>query len=197
MRHFASQSRQKGLTLIELMIALILAFFVLGASITIFVNSVRSNVDHIKMLRLNQDMRAVMAVIKREVKMAGSDQSAIFTQAVPALEYDCVDCELENPTVDDFSSVSFAYISYDQDTNEYFRQARAFAQSAGNAVLMNGQPLSAPEHTYQKVLFEVDDLVENGEVVGQSVDITLSASTDLAGGQTASRTLFKTVRVRN
>lgn len=62
---------QKGLTLIEMMIAMVLGLFVTAMIITVFSTSVRSNVQNMKMIRLNQELRGAMTFMVDELKKTG------------------------------------------------------------------------------------------------------------------------------
>ncbi|MBQ0841247.1 MAG: prepilin-type N-terminal cleavage/methylation domain-containing protein [Gammaproteobacteria bacterium] len=63
--------KQAGLTLIEMMIALVLGLFVVGVIITVFSTNVRSSTESIKMIRLNQELRGVMTFMSDELKRSG------------------------------------------------------------------------------------------------------------------------------
>lgn len=63
--------KQKGLTLIELMISMVIGLLVVGTVITIFLTNVRSNSDNVRMIKLNQELRGVMAFMSDELKRAG------------------------------------------------------------------------------------------------------------------------------
>lgn len=63
--------KQSGLTLIEMMIAMVLGLFVTGAIITLFLVTLKANGDDMKMVRLNQEMRAIMTLITRDIRRAG------------------------------------------------------------------------------------------------------------------------------
>lgn len=62
---------QKGLTLIEMLIAMVLGLFVTAVIITVFSTNVRSNVENMKMIRLNQELRGVMTMMVDELKRTG------------------------------------------------------------------------------------------------------------------------------
>ena len=61
-------NKQTGITLIELIIAMILGIFVSGAIITIFITNVKAATENIKMIHLNQDLRTVMGFVSDEIK---------------------------------------------------------------------------------------------------------------------------------
>jgi len=63
--------KQAGLTLIEMMIAMVLGLFVTAVIITVFSTNVRSSTENIKMIRLNQELRGVMTMMVDELKRHG------------------------------------------------------------------------------------------------------------------------------
>ncbi|MGB1187257.1 MAG: PilW family protein [Cycloclasticus pugetii] len=63
--------KQTGLTLIEMMIAMVLGLFVTAVIITVFSTNVRSSTENIKMIRLNQELRGVMTMMVDELKRHG------------------------------------------------------------------------------------------------------------------------------
>lgn len=67
--------KQSGITLIELMIAMILSLLVAGAIITIFITNIKSATENIKMVHLNQELRTVMGFMSDEIKRAGYSAS--------------------------------------------------------------------------------------------------------------------------
>jgi len=71
--------KQSGLTLIEMMIAMVLGLFVTAVIITVFSTNVRSSTESIKMIRLNQELRGAMTMMVDELKRHG--YSSISTNA--------------------------------------------------------------------------------------------------------------------
>lgn len=65
-------SRQRGLTLVELMIAVTLGMIVVGAGLTVLGTTLRSNAEAIRVTRLNQDLRSALTTITNDVARAGS-----------------------------------------------------------------------------------------------------------------------------
>jgi len=74
-----NKARGNGLTLIELLIAMVLGIIVLGTVITVFATTVRYNSDNLQMIRLNQELRGVMSLISRDLRRAGYFNSATVT----------------------------------------------------------------------------------------------------------------------
>jgi len=69
----------RGLTLIELLIAMVLGVIVTGTVISFFATTVRHNSDNLQMIRLNQELRGAMSLISRDLRRAGYFNSATAT----------------------------------------------------------------------------------------------------------------------
>jgi len=68
-----------GLTLVELLIAMVLGIIVTGTIISFFATTVRYNSDNLQMIRLNQELRGAMSLISRDLRRAGYFNSATAT----------------------------------------------------------------------------------------------------------------------
>jgi prepilin peptidase dependent protein B len=66
-----TRKQQTGLSLIELMIGLLVGLVIVAGGLSVFVTSVRGQADNIKLSRLNQDMRAMMDIMVRDIRRAG------------------------------------------------------------------------------------------------------------------------------
>ncbi|WP_448508645.1 PilW family protein [Immundisolibacter sp.] len=64
--------RAAGFTLIELMVALVLGLVVIGGVMGVFMSTYQANAQNIKAVRLNEEMRAVMSLMSRDIRRAGS-----------------------------------------------------------------------------------------------------------------------------
>ena len=60
-----------GFTLIELMVALVLGLVVVGGVMGVFMSTYQANAQNIKSVRLNEEMRAVMSMMTRDIRRAG------------------------------------------------------------------------------------------------------------------------------
>ena len=76
--------KQSGLSMIELMISIAIGLIVVSGVIGMFVSTVTSNANNLKMTRLNQDLRAVMDIVTRDIRRAGY-WGGVTTGAVTAL----------------------------------------------------------------------------------------------------------------
>jgi len=75
--------QQAGVTLVELMIGLLVGLIVLAAGTNIFITSIRGQTDNINLTRLNQDMRAMMYIMARDIRRAGFITSDPGTNFAP------------------------------------------------------------------------------------------------------------------
>jgi len=69
--------KNSGFTLIEIMIALMLGLMVIGATISIYITTVKSGSDTIKSTRLNHDLESIMNVMVNDIRRAGFWAGAI------------------------------------------------------------------------------------------------------------------------
>ena len=61
----------KGFSLIEMMVSMTVGLILMSGIIGVFANSVKSNADNLKHIRLNQELRAIMDVMSRDIRRAG------------------------------------------------------------------------------------------------------------------------------
>jgi prepilin-type N-terminal cleavage/methylation domain-containing protein len=72
MLNFIRPSRQRGLSLIELMIAMVAGLIVSGAALALVISMMKSNAETIKATRLTQELRATAEIIGRDLRRARS-----------------------------------------------------------------------------------------------------------------------------
>jgi type IV pilus assembly protein PilW len=66
-----NRSRQRGLTIIELIIGMAVGLLVVGGAISMYVQAIRSSNDTLRSSKLNQEISALMSVIVNDVRRAG------------------------------------------------------------------------------------------------------------------------------
>lgn len=64
-------NRQRGLTIIELIIGMSVGLLVVGGAITMYVQAIRASNDTLRSSKLNQEVSALMSVIVNDVRRAG------------------------------------------------------------------------------------------------------------------------------
>jgi prepilin-type N-terminal cleavage/methylation domain-containing protein len=73
----AGRKRQRGMTLIETMVALVIGLIVAGAMLTMMANTLGTGTRTIEMARLQQEMRTVMQLVTRDVRRSAYNAEAI------------------------------------------------------------------------------------------------------------------------
>ena len=69
--------RQRGLSLVELMVAVALGLFLVGGAITLFVKNMTNSRQMLVEARVNQDLRAAADLIARDLRRAGYWANAV------------------------------------------------------------------------------------------------------------------------
>jgi Tfp pilus assembly protein PilW len=67
---YQSRVRMSGVTLIELMVALVAGLIVSGAALALIVAIIKSNADNIRATRLTQELRTTAEIVARDLKRA-------------------------------------------------------------------------------------------------------------------------------
>ncbi|PHS72765.1 MAG: type IV pilin [Cycloclasticus sp.] len=202
--------KETGLTLVEMLIALVLGLFVTAVIITVFSTNVRSSTENIKMIRLNQELRGVMTMMVDELKRTGHSADATNSDFMSDIN---------------FTSTCARY-SYDEDkssireTDERFGfrlnvNTIEWSSNATSSGCTGGlwSEITDPNLALITTLdFDVTGSVNTGGVTGVTavttttgvsvydVTITLTGTTDLPHSSAANdprRTITETVRIRN
>jgi len=193
--------KQSGLTLIELMIAMILGLFVAGSIITIFISNVKSTSENMKMLHLNQELRVVMGFISDEIKKAGYSASSNpnYMDAFTLSDEDgdgLNDCIIyaydENADGSGYDlNIDRVGFKWDGDTILWGKPVTSCDDSDGTWTALTDSTVA---DVTAFTLIGSD--ITAGTVLVKQLDITLTAETSLTPG-TASRTFTETIRLRN
>jgi len=200
---------QGGLTLIEMMIALVLGLVVTAITITTFLTTVRSNVESMKMIRLNQELRGAMTLMVDEIKRTGysADSSTNFITFFDRVNTSCLlySYDLNGNGIRDSSE----HFGFRLETNEI-----KWATNASSATCDDfGQSITDADIAKITILnFDITGSVNTEGATGSDafsategvsiyeVTITLTGTTDLASSSDAndpSRTISETIRIRN
>jgi len=209
--------KQSGLTLIELMIAMVLGLFVSAVTISIFSTTVRSNVENMKMIRLNQELRGTMTMMVDELKRHGYSadptNTAFINDFKPPLPVGCL------------------RYSYDENANSTLENNERFGFKLSDNTISWTQNATtddcsgaSPDTTWTAItdpnlakittlIFNVSESVNTEDLTPLStvfttaagvsiykVTITLTGTTDLASSSDANdprRTISETIRIRN
>ena len=77
----------KGFTLVEVLLALALSTLTLGAIYSLYVSQVRAQVVHENLLDMQQQARAVLDLVSRELRMAGYDPRGVNRDGVSGNDF--------------------------------------------------------------------------------------------------------------
>lgn len=89
MLNFRRPSHQQGLSLVELMIAMVAGLIVSGAALALIISMMKSNAETIKATRLTQELRATAEVVGRDLRRARSVSDPIANVDVAAPVNSC------------------------------------------------------------------------------------------------------------
>lgn len=112
--------KQSGITLIEIMIALLLGLIIIAATITIYITTLRGSSDTLRSARLNHDLESVMSLMINDIRRAGYWGGAIagadsrnnpFTTGTTNIQIPSAGCILYTYDANGDSAV---------DSNEYY-----------------------------------------------------------------------------
>jgi type IV pilus assembly protein PilW len=110
--------QQTGVTLIELLIGMLIGLIIVAAGISVFVTSVRGQSDNIKLSRLNQDMRAMMDIIERDIRRAGFVTSDPATNLASLQDNPFFDANAELAVYDSNTCIVYAYNRDESDDKD-------------------------------------------------------------------------------
>ena len=184
--------KQAGLTLIEMMIAMLIGLLVTGSIISVFISNVKSSSENVRMIQLNQELRTVMTFISDEIKRSGySADPTIIT------------------FIDDFNTATANCVLYSYDvngngvqtTNEKFGfrlngDTIEWGSNVACGANANWQDLTEVNIADISAFTIVPSNIPAGGIFIKQLVITITGDTTLFPG-TASRTVTETIRVRN
>lgn len=156
--------RQRGLSIIELLVGVAVGLFIIGGALKVFVDLVGDNRRQVIEVRVNQDLRAAADIIARDLRRAGYWRNAMsgVNPTPPAL-----------PASNPYGNATFAANSvsyaYDRDGNAAINGGeQAGFRLAGNVIEMQTaaagawQALTDPQ-TMQVTRFEVTNSATAGQ----------------------------------
>jgi len=214
--------KQKGLTLVEMLIAMVLGLFVTAVIITVFSTNVRSSTESIKMIRLNQELRGAMRLMTDELKRAGYS----FNPGNPAFMNDFnISSTCVRFSYDEVGRVGKTDGAQDPDERFGFKLENNTVKWTRNGGNPNNPPtapdcstgtwtsLTTVDAAFITTLdFDISGslnsndesgliaLTTNFGISAYDVTITLVGTTDLPHSSAANdprRTIIETVRIRN
>lgn len=206
-------TKNNGFTLIELLISLTISLLIVAAVITMYVSMTSSNIDYLKSIRLNHELRASLNSMTRDIRRAGHYQLAatgLASGAIPLNPYAVgasTAIQLISGANPASSAISF---SYDRDptvgVEGYgYRLASGAIQLCSNT--SNVCDAGPWQNFTDESLIEITDLTfdinpfyTNGAssaVPVSLMEVTVSVTGQLRSDTDFTRTLTERVVVRN
>jgi prepilin peptidase dependent protein B len=147
-QHLGPRARQRGLSIIELLVGVAVGLFIVGGAIKLMIDNLVSNQRMVMETRVNQDLRAAADLVARDLRRAGYWRNApagVFSAGAPTV--------IENPygAVNLASNVIDYSFSRDTDTSISDAEAAGYRLSGGVLQMLrsttataNWQPLTDP-----------------------------------------------------
>ncbi len=204
--------KYKGLTLIEMLIALVLGLFVTAVIISVFSTNVRSSTENLQMIRLNQELRGAMSLMSDEFKRAGYSAFPVTSTFMNRTNFTTT-CANYSYDINSNSSVdAVEYYGFRLDEANKKIDWGSFLTSTGCST-GSWQPITDPNIAEITTLtFVTNGSVNSNGVSGNTafttttgvsvydVTITLVGTVDLPHSNAANdprRTIEETIRIRN
>lgn len=200
--------RQKGFTLVELMIALALGLVVMGGALSMVTSILATNISMLKITRLDQELKAVMMMITRDLRRAGSHGR--IAEDILAGHIIFPDPFSEIHVSADSHCILFSYDKESDgalDTNDRYgfrldTEDKAIEiRKAGANCVEGGWENVTDENAIEITALEIEDLSPPSissagyQISLRQFHITLTGR--LKENTTVRRTLRKTIKVRN
>lgn len=166
---------QSGLTLIEMLVAAALGLFVTAVVITVFATNVRTNTENLKMVRLNQELRAVMNFMADELRRhgySGLDAAGMTTSTFMSdFSYDA-------------GSNCLRY-SYDENGDGVPTTSEQLAFQLTSDVIRWGTSVTSNTCSNSNAKWEAVTITDIAQINSMQIDLSGSANSNGATGVTA------------
>jgi type IV pilus assembly protein PilW len=141
--------KQRGVTLIELLVALVIFGVVIGAIYRLFVAQTRAYTVQDQVVEVQQTVRSVMEILLRDLRMAGyDDDNTASTVTIP----------IPIATPVQASDITVSYEYYDSILAQYQRHTVRYWRDAGSSTLFRQCTINAVAEAAEPLLENVDAL---------------------------------------
>ena len=193
-------NREQGFTLIELLIAIAVGLIVVAAIISMFVAMLRANSENLKYVQLNQDLRAAMVLMTRDIRRAGAMQNAAENSGSPfdnvfigpneqGVEDACISYSYEIAVLETERFFGFRWNSDDGTVEDFRGTAPADCAASGWAALSDPALVNVTRLDFQ------EDFVEEAPFTIMQVWVDLTGA--LRNDANVTRRITETVKIRN
>lgn len=198
---------QRGFTLIELMISIVIGLIILAAVLGMFITMIKSDSDNLKSIRLNQELRAAMSLITRDIRRAGANRNAAVDSSTtpPTNPFSVAggtrltimanqegilnSCMIYSYDANDGSNELYGYRHDSTDGSIEVRANGALCDDNGWSTVTDEQLVNITALTF------TDTTVTQAGINIRQITVTLSGQ--LRKDNTVTRTFTETVKVRN
>ncbi len=160
LRTFA-QAPAQGLSLVELMVGITIGLFVVAAAVTLTSNQLVDNRRLLLELQIQQDLRATMDIMTRQLRRAGSNvagsQNYVAEGGVGGLK--STNSEV-TPGANAASQTVFSFVRNAADQGPY-----GFTLDAGNGVVVTNLGGNNPQELTDRSTMRVTDLTFNAQPI--------------------------------
>ena len=203
----APSNTQRGFTLIELMISVVIGLIILAAVLGMFVTMIKSDSDNLKSIRLNQELRAAMNLITRDIRRAGANRNAAVNSSTtpPTNPFSSTSGTTTRATIGGGgTSISFSYDAVADAVTELYGYQRNSTAGTERIESCSGstasgcgawQPVTDESLVNITALTFTDTTVTEAGINIRQITVTLSGQ--LRRDNTVTRTLTETVKLRN
>lgn len=142
-KNWTNLTKQTGLTLIELMIAILLATLVIAATMGFLFSSVKSSTENINTILLNQELRSTLSFIHDEVRRSGFTTDSTDDSVIELLDWNAAANCLTFGYQQSFASAASPTVTFNLDGGniEYFNDNIPTSGSACNGESVNDSQL--------------------------------------------------------
>ncbi|NUS61024.1 MAG: hypothetical protein HOQ01_08760 [Lysobacter sp.] len=201
----ASPAKVAGFTLIEMMVAIVLGMLVVGAVLAFIVSLVRANSETVLSTRLNQELRATMALISNDVRRARGLMdpiAAVGKGGVVANPYSTIDLSTAN-------CMRYSYAETTGGTTNY--RAVRLDTTTGKVVMVRASTAGAAACNSAGTSLNTDGIEITGLTFtnpggnARRIDVVLTGRLrnkpafmrESAGGGVTDKTIRQTVSIRS
>lgn len=145
----SAQLKQRGVTLVELLVVLVISSIVIGGIYHVFVSQGKAYTVQDQVVELQQSIRGAMEIMVRDLRMAGYDDYSVNSTVT-----------ITNPIVYPVSnnSITLNYEYYDSVTAQYQQHTVAYWRDAASSRLMRQLTVNNVARPQEILLEDVDAL---------------------------------------
>jgi type IV pilus assembly protein PilW len=153
--------KQKGITLIELLVALVICAMVIGGIYRVFIAQSKAYTVQDQVIEVQQNVRSAMEILLRDLRMAGYDDDNIASTIT-------INTPIVYPVMD--SSITVSYEYFDTTAAQYQRHTVQYWRDAPSSTLFRQININPPDVTTTEPLLENVDALNFTYGVDQNED---------------------------